>query len=166
MARSTASWIFETSRFLTRKQVLVVLLILLLTPTALMHLFLWRIEHRLDFKIHRRPLVSFVPGFISLEDLSATWRGRLKIDSGVLLVRYPLSALLSSRIPVAFKGEEVSVQFDVEFEKLAGIREVVFDRIEARVIIGSKHSRRSVEIDYLDAESKTIQFHLGRKKEG
>ena len=158
--------LFKTSHRLIRKRILIgAALFLVVSPTLLMHLFFWRIEKGLDLKIYRKPFFTFIPGSIHIRNVSLVWRDRLTVNSGSVAIHYPVLAILKREFPISLKGESLAIRFGPEFERVIGSKRVVFDHVDAKLIIGSKHSRRKVEIDSLDAESKTIQFHLAGKSQ-
>lgn len=129
----------------------------ILFPTLSTHLFFWRIEHGLNLKIHRKPLFVLLPGFIHLDPVSLEWAGRLYVRSGSLEVRFPWTGMLPSRLPISFEGRNLAIQAGPELSKALGKNEVIFDRVSAKILV---NSRRAIDLEFLDAESKTIQFHL------
>ena len=132
-------------------------LILALMPTCLAHLFFWRVEHELSLRIDHKPLFASWPGFIRLEPVILNWQDRLQVKSGRLAVRFPISAVVRREFPISLKGENLTVELGSELKKVVGQEGIIFDRISAKFRIKSD---RGVDIDFLDAESKTIQFHL------
>ena len=143
---------------------LVFVVVLLAWPTVLTHLFFWRIEHRLNLKINRKPLFTFVPGSIQLNGDFLEWKDHLKVQSGSLAVHFPISVLFQRQYPILLEGRNLTVEFSPGLRKTLGGSEFSFDRVAARLKIDSRHG---VDIDFLDAESKTIQFHLsGGPKRG
>ena len=129
---------------------------LILLPTLLTHLFLWQVEHRLKLKIYGKPLVTLFPGTINLNGSFLEWQGRFRVRSSFLTVRYSPLAMFQSKFQLFLEGHDLTVVAGSEMERTLGRREIIFDHVAAKLFIRSKH----VEIEFLDAESKTIQFHL------
>ena len=145
-----------------KKQVWIGLAVLILVlPSLSTHLFLWRLERRLDFKIRSKPFWTPWPGLVSVRDhLNLEWSDQLKVTSGSLTVRFPLTALISDRFSISADGQNLMVEPGVELRKVIGQNQVFFDRFSTKLRFDA---RRISEIEYLDAESKTMQFHLNRK---
>lgn len=126
-------------------------------PTVLTHLFLWQVERRLDLKIHRKPVFVLVPGAFDLKQTSLEWKDRLHVKAGTLSVEFPPTAFVRSRFPVSLRGKNLSVAFGSEWAASVGQEDVLFDIVDAELVVGGK---TGFDIRSLDAESKTIQFHL------
>ncbi len=88
------------------------------------------------------------------------FKNYLSVTSGTATIRYPLSILFSGSIPLTIEAVHLAVEPEAELIHALGQQSVLFDRIRGKLIIGPN---REISIDYLDAESKTIQFHLGPK---
>jgi len=158
MARNAAPNIIQNFRYVLNWRVVAgVAVTLFVVPSILTHLFLWRVESALDLEIDGKPFFAFYPGTVDLSRSSIVWKDRFAARPSSLVVRYPILQLLSGRIPVSLEGTNVAVSFGPKFSALIGHEEVLFDVVSARVI-----SSRAVglEIDFLDAQSKTIQFQL------
>lgn len=155
----------ETCRWLVRRRILIgFVALLLLGPTGLTHFFFWRIEHRLHLKINGKPLFTWVPGFVRLKGNFLEWENRLWVRSGSLDIRFPISILFRKQYPISLEGKNLTVEFGPGFQEALGGHELTFERVATRLLINSKGG---LEIDFLDAESKTIQFHLsGQPKQG
>lgn len=164
MAWKAAARLFKASHRLNRKRFLIyAALVLLISPTLLMHFFFWKIERGLDLKIYRKPFFALIPGFIRIQNISLAWRDHLTVDSGSVAVQYPVWMILMRELPISLKGENLVVKFGPKLKQMVASDHVVFDHVKAELIIGSTYSDRRVKIESLDAESKTIKFHLTRK---
>lgn len=84
----------------------------------------------------------------------------VRVKSGTLEVKYPWSIIFGSSFALLLEGEDIVAAPGKELEKVLGTHEVLFDRISAKMHIKPD---KSIFFEYLDAESKTIQFHLGMK---
>lgn len=135
----------------------VVVGVLAVWPTVWTHLFLWQVEHRLDLKIHRKPVFVLVPGAFDLKQTSLEWKDRLHVKAGTLSVEFPPTALLRSYFPVVIHGKNLSVAFGSEWAASVGQEDVLFDFVNMELVVGGK---RGFDIRSLDAESKTIRFSL------
>lgn len=158
MDRKSAARLFKTSYQLVNWRGFVwFAAIAILFPTVLTHLFFWRIEHRLNLKVHRKPFFTLLPGLIILDDVSLEWAGRLYVRSGSLKVQFPVTSILLNRFSLTLNGRNLAIQAGQELNQALGKNEIIFDRVSAKILIDSK---RGIDIEFLDAESKTIQFHL------
>ena len=158
MAWTAVTQFFKTFSRLVKWQALVLLAALLLAcPTLLAHLFFWRIEYSLNLKVLKKPMFIPLPGVIHLKNASLIWPDYFRLDSGSLTVRYPVTALFQIQYPISLSGENLAVTFSPQLQKTVGQEKVVFDRVDTRLVIRSK---RLEDIEYLNAESKTLQFHL------
>ncbi len=157
MDRKVTASLFEIAHQLRKRRVFLwFAAIFVLLPTFLTHFFFWRIEHRLKLKIHCKPFVTLLPGTIHLSGPFLEWKNRLYIRSGYLTVHYPLAAIFQNKVSLTLNGHDLAVEAGPEFLHSLGAERVMFDHVAAKLAIGSKH----IDIDFLDAESKTIQFHL------
>lgn len=137
---------------------------LLLWPSFLTHLFFWRIERRLNLEINRKPVFTVIPGLIRLNGDFLEWKDRLRVRSGSLEIRFPVSALFRKQYPITLEGNNLRVEIAPGLREALGGSEFLFDRFSARLKI---RSEPGVDVDFLDAESKTIRFHLnGMSKRG
>ena len=152
--------LFATRRHSVSRWVWLAGLLVVLFPTFVTHLLLWRIERRLDLKIYGKPYFVLFPGSIQLHGAFLDWPGRFRVRSGRLSVWYPLVAVLQGKFSIVVKGSDVVLDIGPELQKVIGQDEVAFERLSAKFLI---HSRRDIEIDHLDAESKTLEFHLSNK---
>jgi len=133
----------------------------LILPSLSTHLFLWRLERRLQLKIGSKPFFTLWPGSVSVKhNLRLEWSDQLKVTSGSLAVRFPLSALVQDRFSISLEGKNLMVEPGLGFREVIGQSQVVFDRFATKFVIDS---RRISDIEYLDAESKTMEFHLNSK---
>ncbi len=157
MDGKSATSIFKVADWLKKKRVFWwFATVLVLLPTFLTHLFFWQIEHRLKLKIHGKPLGALFPGTINLSGSFLEWQGRFRVRSGFLTIHYPPVAMFQSKFPLVLEGRDLVVEAGSDMQRTLGRGEITFDRVAAKLIIGSKHA----DIEFLDAESKTIQFHL------
>ncbi|MBI4373127.1 MAG: hypothetical protein HY585_05320 [Candidatus Omnitrophica bacterium] len=122
-------------------------------------LFFWRLEHRLDLKVYRKPFLVLLPGSIHLRPAQLDWHGYFSVRSGSLKVRYPVLLFFKKRYAVSLDGQNLAVEFGPELRKAVGGDQVVFDELKAKVVLGRS---RDVGIEFLDAKSKTMQFSLSR----
>ncbi|MBI4395236.1 MAG: hypothetical protein HY583_03455 [Candidatus Omnitrophica bacterium] len=136
---------------------ILVLIFLISLPTFVNHFFFWRLERRLGLKVHRKPWVFLLPGSISLNPVLMDWQGYFSVRSGSLKINYPMLSLFTNQYPLFLEGKRLAVQFSPELRKAVGTDQVIFDHFAAKVIL---KSGRAMDIEFLDAESKTIQFHL------
>jgi hypothetical protein len=135
--------------------------IMLFLPTIATHLFLWRLEHRLELRIGSKPFFTWRAGLIQVKkNLRFEWRDQLKVTSGSARVRFPLEAIVLNRFPISIDGNNLMVEPGPGFRELIGQNQIFFDHFSAELVIDS---RRISEIGYLDAKSKLIEFHLNRK---
>ena len=148
---------FEISSDVNWRKIAVVIGILAITPTALTHLFLWEVEQRLNLKIRRKPVFVALPGVFTLKQASLEWKQKLRVEAGTLSVRFPVTAIVRAHFPLALSGKNLSVKFDSELASAVGQQNVLFDSVRAELLVGGKSG---FDINSLDAESKTIQFHL------
>ncbi|OGX03021.1 MAG: hypothetical protein A3G87_05165 [Omnitrophica bacterium RIFCSPLOWO2_12_FULL_50_11] len=130
---------------------------LLFLPSFFTHVVLWRIEDYLGIKVSRKPILTFHPGKIDLSGTAIEWNDGLRTQSGILEVRYPLHRALLGDIPISVDAKELAVTFGPRWSQVIGQEHVVFDHVSARVLATSTGQ---IQVDYLNAESKTIQFHL------
>lgn len=84
----------------------------------------------------------------------------LKVKSGTAKIQYPFTILFRRTFPITIEAWDLVVEPGVEIKKMMGDREVVFDKISARLLI---RPNQKLAIEFLDADSKTVQFHLGAK---
>lgn len=159
MDRNAFARFFATTRqFLRWRTILVCgVALVVLTPTFLMHLFFWRIEHRLNIRVHRKPYISFLPGTIDLHRVSLDWQDRLHVREGSLKINFPPLEVWLGEYSVTLLGQNLAVEFGSDLQKTLGAENVVFDRVSAKFLIRGK---KDFDVEYLDAESKTFQFHL------
>lgn len=162
MAGNAASRCFASACWFVRRQIWFGLaVIVLILPSLATHLFLWRLERRLDLKIKSKPFFTFWPGSVSVRDnLHLEWSDQLKATSGSLRVRFSLPALMGSRFSISMEGRNLMVEPGPGLRGTIGQSQIFFDRFSTKLTIDS---RRISEIEYLDAESKTMEFHLNRK---
>ena len=139
-----------------QRLVLSLAIVLILLPTLLAHFIFWKVEHRLKLKIYHKPFFVLLPGSVRLTGDFLEWNNRIRVRSGVLTIRYPLTAILNAQFPLRLEGRHLVVEAGPEFYQALGSKQIMFDRVSAKLIIRSKQ----VDIDFLDAESKTVQFHL------
>ncbi len=153
----TVSSFFEITHQLRRRQFFLwSAAVVILLPTLLTHFFFWRIEHRLKLKIHRKPIVFLVPGVIHINGPFLEWPNRLYVRSGDLTIQYPCWAIFQNKVPLSLNGHNLEVEAGPELLHSLGQETIVFDRVTANLVIDGKR----IDIDSLDAESKTVQFHL------
>ena len=153
---------FASSRWFVKRRIGIGLAVLfLILPSLSTHLFLWRLERRLELKIGSKPFFTLWPGSISVKNnLHLEWSDQLKVTSGSLTVRFPLSALIRNRFPIAMEGSHLKVEPGLGFRGVIGQDQVFFDHFATKLVIDS---HRISEIEYLDAQSKTMEFHLNSK---
>lgn len=156
-SNTIASLLQTRRRLLNRKLAVGLVVAFLFWPTAMTHLFFWRIEHLLSLKVRGKPLITMIPGSARLSGNFVEWKDHLRVKSGTLSIRFPISTFFRAEYPIVLDGQNLTVEFGPDLAKTLGRSEMFFDQIRARVIIQSK---KGVDIDYLDAQSKTIQFHL------
>ncbi|MBI4000003.1 MAG: hypothetical protein HY351_05240 [Candidatus Omnitrophica bacterium] len=135
------------------------MILLIGLPTFLTHLLFWRIEHRLGLRVYQKPVFNLLLGSIHLHPVSLDWQNYLRVRSGTLKIEYPVASIFTNRNIFLLEGQNLAVEFAPELQKAVGSDRIVFDRVVAKVIL---NPARKVEIEFLDAESKTIQFHLNR----
>ena len=116
-------------------------------------------ESRIGLKVHHKPLFTPFLGSVRLEDAAMDVKDYLTIKSGTARIRYSLNMFQRS-YPVSIQAENLAVEPGIELKKTLGNQLVVFDTISIRLIF---LPHKKMLIEYLDAESKTIQFHLGAK---
>ena len=126
-------------------------------PTVLTHIFLWEVEHRLGLSIHKKPVFVMVPGSFDLRQTSLEWKNKLRAKAGTLSVEFPPTAILRFHFPMVLRGKNILVEFGSELAQSVGQKNVFFDLVHAELIVGG---RSGFDINSLDAESKTVQFHL------
>ena len=162
MDRNAVACRSASSRWFVKRWAWVGLAVLILIlPSLSTHLFLWRLERRLKLKIGSKPFFTLWPGFISVKDhLHLEWSDQLKVTSGSLSVQFPLSALVLNRFPISMKGSNLKVEPGLGLRGVIGQNQVSFDHFRAKLVIDS---RRISDIEYLDAQSKTMEFHLNHK---
>ncbi len=117
-------------------------------------------ENRIGIKIHHKPLFSIFLGTVNLKNAAMDFEDYLKIKSGTATIHYPLNGLFRRTLLLSIQAENLAVEPGAELKSALGHSEVIFDRVSARLLI---QPDRKVVIDFLNAESKTIQFHLGAK---
>ncbi|GEM_PF-4452606 len=117
-------------------------------------------EHRIGLRVRNKPLLTFFPGTIRLNPAVMDFKDYLNIKSGIVTVHYPLSALFQNHFPLSIHAENLLVEPGPDLKKTLGQNTVLFDRISAKLSI---QRNQTVSFEFLDAESKTIQFHLGMK---
>lgn len=142
---------------MSRRNVALAVGVLALTPTLITHLFLLGIEQRLNVRIHRKPVLVALPGFFTLKQASLEWGQKFRVNAGTLSVRFPLTAVLGFRFPLVLRGRDLSVEFGPEWVQAVGQKNVFFDSVNAELMVGGPSG---FDINSLDAESKTVQFHL------
>jgi len=130
---------------------------LLLAPSLLAHLVLWRFEDHLHLEVNRRPWFSFVPGTIDLSRSELIWKDHFRVRPGSLKVHYPILGILTGEFPISVEGKELLVTFESHFAQLFGDKELRFRQVSAQVNLSAS---RGFEIKSLDADSATIEFHL------
>lgn len=157
MDGKAATSIFKITHWLNKHRIFWwFVAVVVVLPTLWMHLFFWRVEHRLKLTIYRKPLIALFPGTIKLSGSFLEWQGRLRVRSGFLTIHYPPVAMLQNKFPLFLEGRDLAIEAGPEIQRTLGRRQVTFDRVAAKLIIRSKH----VDVEFLDAESKTVQFHL------
>lgn len=119
-------------------------------------------ENRIGIKIHHKPLVSLSLGSVHLKNAAMDFKDHLQIKSGTARIRYPMSVLFRRTFPISIEAENLVVEPGAELRSVLGDQQIVFDRISAQFLI---QPNRKVLIEFLDADSKTVQFHLGRAKD-
>lgn len=129
----------------------------LFLPSLLTHLVLWRMEEFVDLKVVRKPWFFFHPGKIDLKGTQIEWNDRLQAEAGRLEVRYPVHRALFGNIPLSVEAEKLAVSFGPRWSRVIGHEHVVFDHVSAKVVALSSGE---IQLDYVNAESKMIQFHL------
>ena len=134
-----------------------VLGVLAVFPTLLTHVFLWAIEIRLGLNIHRKPLFVLIPGTFEIKGASLEWKDQLQVRAGTVSVEFPPTAVVRPYFPMVIQGKNLSVVFEAGLADSIGQKEVLFDFVDAELVVGGK---TGFDIRSLDAESKTIQFHL------
>jgi hypothetical protein len=142
---------------LSRPKALLVVAVIALAPTIGGHLFLWQMERRLDLKILKKPVFMLWPGRLTLKEVKFEWKDKITVTSGTLSLKYPLTAIFRVRYPFFLAGRNLSVQAGPIFRPALGSGQVLFDDVRAELIVDPV---RGLDINSLDAESKTIQFHL------
>jgi len=83
-----------------------------------------------------------------------------QIKSGTAKVNYPLSIIFRRTFPLSIEARNLVMEPSAELKSVLGDQQIVFETVSAKFVIQPK---RQVVIEYLDAESKTVQFHLGAK---
>ena len=157
MDRNPITRLFKTQHRVVKWQAIAGLaMIAIMWPTIAMHLFFWRIEHQMKLRIYSKPFFTLLPGSVHSDRVSLKWGDRLHIRSGSAAVRFP-SLSLGEKFPISFEGKNLVIDFGPELKKVLGQEGITFDRVSAKLVIGSNEK---LEIEFLDAESKTIQFHL------
>lgn len=144
------------SRLIWRR-ILPAIIIVLLLPTLLTHFVLWRLEWRLNVKIHRKPLFILIPGTVYFKNASIDWKDKIYVRSGSLALRYPLYAFLWPWFSFSLDGRALQVEFGPDLRSVVGRKEVLFDQVSAKLLV---KAGQGLDVSYLDAESSTIQFHL------
>ena len=124
---------------------------------------LWQLEHRLNVKIHRKPFVVLVPGTVRLRNTLVDWNKRLQVRSGFLELRYPIYAFFWPWFSFSLRGENLAVNFTGNLRKTVGRDQVVFRRVSTTISVAAG---RSMDVLYLDAESKEVEFHLKQQSSG
>ena len=84
----------------------------------------------------------------------------LKVKSGTARIEYPLTVLFRRTFLISIEARNLVMDPGIEIKNIMGDQEVIFDKISAKLLI---RSDQKVSIEFLDADSKTIQFHLGVK---
>jgi len=143
-----------------RRNLAWILIPLILLPSILAHVVLWRIEQLLDLKIEQKPYLTFRIGALELGDASLHWKDYLQVRSGSLHVRYGVSGILTGKFPISLEGDELVVTFGPKLRDLVGQNEAVFDHLSAKVMTTASGE---IEIEFLKAQSKTLQFNLTKK---
>ena len=160
MVRKTPACLFTAfdCRVSLKQAAAVVLVALVFFPTLFSHVVLWRLEHKLNCKIGRKPLVFLMPGYLKLDPASVNWKqGKLNIISGTLFVRYPIYAWLWPRFTFTLDGKQLTVQLGSELAKAVGREKIIFTRVQGKFLV---RGNQQWDIVYLDAESDSIEFHL------
>ncbi|MBI4358692.1 MAG: hypothetical protein HY584_05265 [Candidatus Omnitrophica bacterium] len=134
-----------------------VLILVVVTPTFLAHIFLWKIERRLNLKVYHKPFFILLPGRILLRPAALEWQDHLRVRSGTLLIHYPWWVIGGGKFSVFLQGENLEVEFGPEFQNVLGQEDAIIDRARVKFWIQSK---RVVDVEFLKIESKTIQFQL------
>ena len=111
-------------------------------------------------KIRHKPLFNFNLGSVSLKNAAMDFEDHFQIKSGTAKVSYPLSVIFRKTFPLSIHAENLVVEPSTELKSVLGDQQIVFETVSAKFIIQPK---RQVVIEFLDAESKTVQFHLGAK---
>ncbi len=111
-------------------------------------------------KIHHKPLFNFNLGSVSLKNAAMDFEDHFQIKSGTANVSYPLSIIFRRTFPLSIHAQNLVVKPGAELKSVLGDQQIIFKTVSAKFIIQSK---RAVVIEFLDAESATVQFHLGAK---
>ena len=157
MDRKTVPSVFEIAHQLKRRRVVLwFAVVLILLPTLFTHFFFWRIEHRLNLKIHRKPLVTLFPGTIHLSGPFLEWQNRFYVRSGELVVHFPFWSIFQNEVLISLDGRDLVVEAGPALLRSFGHDRITFDHVAAKLVVRSK----DIDIDFLHAESKLIQFHL------
>ena len=160
MDRQAFTRFFKTPhQFLNWRVFITFATLIALWPTMLAHFFFWRIEYSLHLKVQRKPFFFLVPGHLRLHNSYVDWQDRFRVSSGFITVRYPIALVFLEEFPLTIKGENLAIEFRPELRKTIGQKQIIFSKVSARIVIRPRQKEK-VDIDFLDAESKTIQFHL------
>lgn len=111
-------------------------------------------------KIHHKPLFNFNLGSVNLSNAAMDFEDHFQIKSGTAKVSYPLSIIFRKTFPLSIHARNLVVEPSAELKSVLGDQRIMFKTVSAKFII---QPRQKVVIEFLDAESETIQFHLGAK---
>ena len=143
---------------LNRRFLFGLLLLLVCLPSFVSNFLFWRLEHRMEIKIHHKPYFTPFLGVIHLRNASLDFKDVLKIKSGSVVIHYPLTAVFKNDFPMSLRAKNIVLEAGPELRKTLGNEQVIFDQVSADLILQPK---RKVSVQYIDATSKTIQFHFG-----
>lgn len=83
-----------------------------------------------------------------------------QITSGSAVIHYPLTAVFTNDFPMSLRAKNITLHAGHDLKNTLGGGQIVFDQISAQLVLEPK---RKVSVQYLDAASKTVQFHFGSK---
>ncbi len=118
------------------------------------------LQARLKIELHGKfEPVLFSPSFY-LRHLEFVWKGKVKLISGDLQVKYRLGGLLTKNaLRLELKGKNLEVEFLDEWAAAQGIEKVTLRSFYADLDLGPEGLR---EIFALDAEAPSFQFRIQR----
>lgn len=161
MDRAAASNLFKNRfRKLNWQTVVVLAAIFALLPTLLTHLTLWRLERKLQIQIKRKPVFFLVPGRVVLKNASLEWKDQIRVDSGFLSLKFPITASLFREYSFSIDGNQLVVHLESALQSIINKDNILFRRVNGEFAV-----RKNGKLDVLslDADSDVIQFHMNKK---